>query len=164
MIVVCDTGPLRYLVEIDIIDSLHALYGEVLTTPEVIRELGLSHFPEPVRRWATQVPGWVRVESPRVVRFMDALDQGEASAISLACERSADLILMDERDGTQFARNLGFDVYGTLAVIAQAAAQDIADFEELIRRLTTQTRFNHTPQVIERTRARYQELRSSRRG
>lgn|GEM_PF-6979227 len=39
MLVVCDTGPLRYLIEIDAIQSLTQLYGEVMTPPTVMSEL-----------------------------------------------------------------------------------------------------------------------------
>jgi len=39
MLIVSDTSPLRYLVEVGVIDVLPRLYGEVLTTPEVLAEL-----------------------------------------------------------------------------------------------------------------------------
>ncbi len=46
MIVVSDTGPLRYLIEVDAIQALPQLYGEVLTSPQILRELRLEHFPD----------------------------------------------------------------------------------------------------------------------
>lgn len=158
MIVVSDTGPLRYLVEVDASHVLPRLYGHVLTTPQVIAELALPHFPEVVRKWAERPPAWLAVESPDTIQFADRLDMGEASAISLAFERAANAILIDERDGTELARSLGLPAFGTLGVLAQAAAHGELDFELAITRLTNRTRFSHTPEVIERTRQRYHEL------
>lgn len=158
MIVVSDTGPLRYLVEVGAVGVLPRLYGQVLTTPEVISELRLPHFPGVVRRWIEYPPAWLKIDSPGTIQFLDRLDVGEATAISLACERSARLVLVDERDGTELARDLGFATFGTLGVLAQAAAHGEIDFEEAITRLTTKTKFSHTLAVIERTRQRYHEL------
>jgi predicted nucleic acid-binding protein len=39
MIVVSDNSPLQYLVLIECIDALPKLYGNVMTTPQVINEL-----------------------------------------------------------------------------------------------------------------------------
>ncbi|MBI4581924.1 MAG: DUF3368 domain-containing protein, partial [Planctomycetes bacterium] len=97
MIIVSDTGPLRYLVEVDAIHALPQLYGEVLTTPQILRELRLEHFPDVVRLWAQRPPDWLKVEAPIDLAFLDRLDDGEASALSLARERCADLVLIDER-------------------------------------------------------------------
>lgn len=49
MIVVADTGPLRYLVEIDAVHALPILFGNVLTTPDVVGELNTLTFPDNVR-------------------------------------------------------------------------------------------------------------------
>ena len=158
MIVVSDTGPLRYLIEVNAAHVLPRLYGQVLTTPQVIRELTLPHFPSIVRNWIECPPAWLKIDSPDTILFTDRLDMGEASAISLACERSARLILIDERDGTEVARSLGFATFGTLGVLAQAGARGEIDFERAITQLTKNTKFCHTLEVIDRTRQRYHEL------
>jgi predicted nucleic acid-binding protein len=49
MIVVSDTGPLRYLVEVGAVDVLPHLYGTVLIPQIVLEELRLDHFPPIVR-------------------------------------------------------------------------------------------------------------------
>ena len=48
------------------------------------------------------------------------LDPGEAEAIALALEMSADLILMDERDGRSAAERAGLPVTGVLGVLLRA--------------------------------------------
>lgn len=162
MVVVADTGPLRYLVEIGIVDVLAELYGSVLTTTAVIQELKLPHFPADVREWAEQTPAWLKIDSPLSVEFLDRLDSGEASALSLAIERAADLVLIDERDGTAIARGLGLVTYGTLGVIALAGARGLLDFAKNLEALATTTQFRLTAAVIERARLRYRELCDSR--
>ena len=59
----------------------------------------------------------------------------EAQAIGLALERRADLLLMDERDGTIAARALGLTVTGTLGVLDRAAFLGLADLPTMFARL-----------------------------
>jgi predicted nucleic acid-binding protein len=158
MVVVSDTGPLRYLIQIGAIDALPKLYSVLLTTPVVMRELQLAHCPTEVRSWSERPPTWLKIESPATTEFLEKLDEGEATALSLARERSAALILIDERDGTALARTLGFEAYGTLGVIALAGARGHIHFERALERLLTATHFRHSPEIIERTRQRFAEL------
>jgi predicted nucleic acid-binding protein len=53
------------------------------------------------------------------------LDEGEAHAITLALERRADLLLIDERDGTAAARARGLTVTRTLGVLESRRQQGI---------------------------------------
>src|ERR1700722_17900021 len=89
ILVVSNTSPLRYLVEVDAIHVLPKLYDQVMTTHHVMAELCQGHFPDIVRQWAEYPPAWLQIESPLTMRFTDRLDDGEASAVSLACERKA---------------------------------------------------------------------------
>ena len=52
--------------------------------------------------------------------FATTLDPGEAEAIALALEMSADLILVDERDGRSAAERAGLRVTGVLGVLLRA--------------------------------------------
>ena len=160
MLVISDTGPLRYLIELGIIDVLPELYGSasLWTTPAVIHEMSLPHFPGSVQTWAKSPPSWLQIEPPQVLRFLDQLHDGEASAISLAAERAAVLVLIDERDGTAVARDLGIATYGTLGVLALAGAKGKINFNRTVERLTSTTLFRSTPQVIERAQMRFEEL------
>jgi predicted nucleic acid-binding protein len=149
MLIVSDTGPLRYLIETAAIDALPRLFGSIRTTSTVIKELSLSHFPTGVREWATQLPGWLLVDEPSTIQFEDVLDAGEASAISLALERHADMVLIDERSGTTVAHANGLRTIGSLAVLQKAGIAGMIDFHEAIRRLTTETQFRHTRKLID---------------
>ncbi len=48
------------------------------------------------------------------------LDAGEASAIALASELHADLVLIDDRRGREVARRMALPVKGTLGVLVEA--------------------------------------------
>lgn len=148
MLVVSDTSPLRYLVEVGAIEVLPKLYGDVLTTPQVMQELRQEYFPSNVRRWAEEAPAWLKVESPREMRFLDQLDDGEASALSLACERRSKLLLVDERAGSRVAQECGVNTIGTLGILQEAAHAKLLDFHAAVQRLTTQTAFRHTKLLI----------------
>jgi predicted nucleic acid-binding protein len=131
------------------------LYGEVLTTPQVVEELRGAGTPEAVRRWAGSPPAWIRVEAPLSVEFLSALDVGEASAISLARERGAHLILIDERAGTETARRVGLAAIGTLGVLIEAGVARLIDFEAAITRLVDGTPFYASRGLIEAARGIY---------
>ena len=139
MIVVSDNSPLQYLILIGCIDVLPTLYGQVLTTPQVIDELSHKETPDSVRQWVKALPLWINIESPAKLNFLDIIDMGEASAISLAQERHADLVLIDERAGTDTVRRVGLQAVGTLGVLIDAGVEQLIDFEAILKKLTTET-------------------------
>lgn len=117
-VIVSDTRPLNYLVLIDAIEVLPRLYGRVLIPLAVREELNQPSTPEPVRVWLRRPPSWLELVSPTRAPdpALSKLDLGEAQAITLALECRADLLLIDERDGTIAARERGLAVTGTLGV------------------------------------------------
>lgn len=148
MIIVCDTSPIHYLIEVDAIESLPRLYGQVLTTPDVIRELRQNRFPDAVKQWASSPPPWLAIQSPVETRFSEILDVGEASALSLAIEQRADVLLVDERKAVRVASDNGMKTAGTLAVLRDAGIAGVIDFHAAVRRLTSETKFRHTDALI----------------
>jgi predicted nucleic acid-binding protein len=64
MIVVADTTPINYLILIEEIDVLPALYGRVVVPCAVSEELMCSRAPLKVREWMKQPPGWLEILSP----------------------------------------------------------------------------------------------------
>ena len=71
---------------------------------------------------------------------MANIDEGERTAIQLACTLNADLVLMDDRKGVLAAERKGLLVTGTLGVLDMAATRGLVDFAETIRELE-QTNF-----------------------
>jgi predicted nucleic acid-binding protein len=157
MLIVSDTSPLRYLVELGAIEFLPRLYGDILTTPSVLQELSQARFPEVVTRWASYPPLWLLIQSPVQTKFLDILDIGEASALSLAIERHADVLLVDERKATGVAKSNGMRTAGTLAVLRDTALAGLIDFHMTMRRLTTETQFRHTDALIAQVTADFEQ-------
>lgn len=162
MLIVSDTGPLRYLIEVDAIGVLPVLYGKVWTTPSVVAELSAAGFPDKVGRWAKEVPGWLLVEQPLRVDFLDVLDAGEAAALSLAVEKKAHAVLIDERDGSRLARANGIQTLGTLAVLMEAGHAGLLDFHAVLGRLLRETRFHHSRKLITEVVALFESTAASR--
>jgi predicted nucleic acid-binding protein len=150
MIVVADTSPLNYLILIDEIDLLPALFGQVLIPQAVVRELAQEKTPLPVRQWITCPPDWLEVRSlvsaahPALMN----LDAGEREAIQLALELGIGTLLMDEADGREAAERLHLEVRGTLGILERAAKLGKIDFRQALGKLEA-TSFRLSPAVRE---------------
>ena len=124
MIVVSDTTPLRHLIAIGEAELLPKLYGTVIVPGAVWAELQAEATPRIVKTWLRSPPDWLEMRSSHAVvshePALDALDPGEREAIQLASELSADLLLMDDREGRLFALRCQLPVTGTLGVLERA--------------------------------------------
>jgi predicted nucleic acid-binding protein len=159
-VVVADTGPLNYLVQIDAIDVLPKVFGKIVIPAAVHDELAHPGAPAMVRAWVASSPVWLEVgPTPAAVRYMTAprtLEDGERAAIALAREIGADLILMDDRDGVAFARSQGLAVTGTLGVLDLAARRGLIDLVDAFTRLKTTT-FHYRQGLLDALLARRQD-------
>jgi predicted nucleic acid-binding protein len=137
LIVVADTSPLNYLIEIDCIGLLHQLYGTIIVPRAVAYELTHSDAPMKVRLWVERLPDWVveRGSSSQPDPGLVSLDYGEREAIQIALEVNADLLLIDERRGSKEAERRGLTVTGTLGVLLEAGLPGLIDPEAAYRRL-----------------------------
>lgn len=137
-LVIADTGPVNYLVLIGHIDLLPALFEKVILPSAVHAELTNRKAPSAVRDWIAYPPAWLEIFDDRSLSFdpsLEALDDGEKSAISLAASLHADLLLMDDREGVAAARSKGLRVTGTLGVLDVAAAMSLVDFAQAVKKL-----------------------------
>jgi predicted nucleic acid-binding protein len=156
MRVVADTSPFNYLILIDQIALLPALYRRIIVPPAVLYEEPL-HFdsPPPVRAWAASLPPWL--DDRQVSGALDAnlqhLERGEQEAITLARELRVVLLLMDDKDGRQAAEQRGLTVFGTLGVLERGAEQGLVDMPEVLTRLLA-TNFCASARVIQELLAR----------
>ena len=159
-IVIADTGPLHYLVLIEAIELLPALFGAVLVPEAVRAELDHTETPMVVRRWIAASPPWLSVRPAEESMMRESfgasgLDEGEREALVLATQMQASLILMDDRAGVAFARAAGFSVMGTLGILDLGARRGLVDLAAAIIRLR-QTNFRCRPSLIEDLLARYE--------
>lgn len=109
-VVVADASPLIALQQIDQLELLKALFGEVLVPPTVAREVAPR----------LTLPPWVReraLQQPIAREILRAsLGPGESEAIGLALEIHADWLIVDELSGRRVAEALGLRVAGVLGL------------------------------------------------
>jgi predicted nucleic acid-binding protein len=95
IVVVADTSPLNYLVQIHCQELLPALYDRLLIPRAVFEEVTDTRTPAAVGGWASHAPEWLELRG--VQTALDAawagLGSGEREAIQLAQEEHADLLL-----------------------------------------------------------------------
>jgi predicted nucleic acid-binding protein len=160
IVVVADTSPLNYLIQIECQGLLPALFERVFVPTAVVNELDHAGTPPVVRAFLRQMPQWIAVRqvSSPPDSTLAVLDPGEREAIQLAKEEHADLLLMDEKVGTHLARRQGLAVIGTLGILVQAAQHGLVDIEAALARLRA-TDFRCTPQLFEQARQQAQKRR-----
>jgi len=120
MIVVSNTSPLINLAWIGCLNLLNDLFQRILIPQAVWDETvgvgqGRPGAPE------TAAAAWIercQVKNTNLVLALrQDLDAGEAEAIALAVERSAALLIMDERLGRETVERFGIRPIGTIGVL-----------------------------------------------
>lgn len=152
MIVIADTSPINYLVRIEEIDLLPALFGDVIIPPSVCDELKDAGAPELVRRWIARPPPWLHIQAP--TQSADAallaahLDAGEHDAIILALELRADQVVIDDMDGRQEAARRQLTITGTVGILRAASVLGLVDLKDALIRLR-RTNFHLSQKLFE---------------
>lgn len=125
MIIVSDTTPLRYLIEIDEIYILEKLFGEVIIPEKVAEELQRPKIPPQVKNWIQARPTWLKVRTADVSLLIPVkkIGDGEREALALALELKADVVLMDDKDAAAEARRHRILTIPTFAILEQGAAR-----------------------------------------
>jgi len=141
-VVLSDASPLIALALIDRLNLLHSLFGEVLITEVVKREVLVGgDKPGETAIAAAIEAGWIRVIADQwLERQFPDLDEGEASTLRTAMHIGVPcLVLIDERAGRAAARESGIPLSGTVGLIVQARKRGFipsarAAFEQLLER------------------------------
>lgn len=136
---VVNTSPLIYLSQLDRLDLLRRGVDEILVPPAVLQELCAKPGASTSKLEAAHRT-WLRREAPHDRKVVEVLlldlDAGEAEAIALAYERSADRIVMDDLAGRRLARRLGLPVVGTLGLLLAARLRgEVRSLKSEIERL-----------------------------
>ena len=151
MLVVSDTSPVTNLLQIDQLDLLRLLFGEIIVPESVFAEL----YELPRQRVALDSESWIHIQlvtQPELVGALQAeLDAGEAEAIALAVELKADYLLIDERKGRAKAESLGLRIVGLLGILVQAKRSGhIPMVEPLLLDLRQKAGFRIHPDLYKR--------------
>jgi predicted nucleic acid-binding protein len=130
MIIVSDTSPVSNLILIERLEILQKLFAEIIIPPAVHAEIiALKQFGKDLEEY--QKAEWIKVIVPTNIQKVQTLqinlDEGEAQAIALALEIHCDLLLMDERIGTNTARQEGLQTVGLVGVLIKAKEEGIIE-------------------------------------
>jgi len=155
-LVIADTGPVNYLIQIGQIELLPRLFETIALPLTVERELSDPRAPALVQHWISAPPAWLEIHDTAGLPYAPGLDDGETAAIALAESLHADLLLLDERAGVRVAQRKGLRVTGTLGVLDLAAERGLVDFRQAIRSLENTT-FRRPRALLEALLAKHKE-------
>jgi predicted nucleic acid-binding protein len=153
LVVVSDASPIRALHHLGLLSLCRDLYGSVIV-PEAVRQ-ELRHPTSTCQPLEIEGHAGFEVRAPRSnsvdLGVPSDLDAGEIEAITLAIELKADLILMDERKGTEAARRLGLATIGVFGVLLEAKRRSLIDrVLPCVDRLVVELRFFASPALRRR--------------
>jgi predicted nucleic acid-binding protein len=134
MIVISDTTPLRYLVEIREVHILEKLFGRVIIPEGVSEELQRPKTPQRVKDFIQSRPSWLQVRKANTSLFVPTkrIDRGEHEAFALALELKADAVLLDDKDAAIEARRHNILIIPTFTVLERAAAKNLIDLTKTV--------------------------------
>lgn len=120
--VICNTSPLQYLHQLDLLPVLHFLVGKVVVPPAVVAELEVG------RRGGVNLPhlaalDWIAVRSPSgrsALPLIRDLGAGEAEVLLLALETENAVVVLDDLLGRRTAASLQLRLTGTLGLLLDA--------------------------------------------
>lgn len=126
--VVSNASPLINLARIERFDLLKQFYGHVIIPTAVYDEVVIYGQERDGSRDVRNAV-WITRSTPTddlaVSALAAQLDRGEASAIILARELNAELLLIDEIRGRRVAEKLGVKITGTLGILARAKREGL---------------------------------------
>lgn len=127
--VICNTSPLQYLHQLQLLHILPALVNKVVVPPAVIEELTAG------RMRGVDVPDaeaqpWISVRTPKGVsalRLVSDLGAGETEVLMLALESTDPLVIIDDWLARNIAGSLQLPVKGTLGLLLDAKKRGIVN-------------------------------------
>src|SRR5215813_9569369 len=127
MITVSDTTPLRYLTEIEKVNILETLFGQVFIPEKVAEELQRPKTPQKVKDWMQARPAWLVVQKADLSLFtpQKKINDGEREAFALALELKADTVLLDDKAALPEAKRLKLQTVSLFTLLERAAARDL---------------------------------------
>jgi predicted nucleic acid-binding protein len=120
--VICNTSPLQYLHQLDLLELLPKLVGRVTIPSAVVAELDAG------RKCGVNLPDlsrldWVDVCHPtseQVLPLVVDLGLGETEVLALALEHRGAIVILDDCLARQVALTLHIPLTGTLGVLLSA--------------------------------------------
>jgi len=119
--VISNTTPIITLLTISKLDLLQKIYGKIIIPEGVYQEIEQGK----EKSFYTNLSKieWIEIltiKDMEPLKYLHDLDKGEAEVIVLANELKADLVIIDEKLGRQFAEYFNLKVTGTIGVLLKA--------------------------------------------
>jgi len=120
--VICNTSPIEYLHQLELLRILHALAGQVIVPPAVVDELAEG------RALGVNLPDltaldWVTIRRPvseLAVPLVTDLGPGETEVLMLALESREAIVVLDDALARRVAETFGHRLTGTLGLLLDA--------------------------------------------
>ena len=145
MVVVSDTSCLSALLRVRHLHILKSLFGNIIIPQKVADELRrLTDFGVNLSDFNSA--NWIKTQQPSdlplLERLLLQLDEGEAHAITLAIELSADWLIIDELKGRKIASTLAINITGLAGVLILAKQEGhLSEVKTLLNQILTETSF-----------------------
>ncbi len=127
-IIISDTSCIGYLIQIDLLNLLQTIYGEIIIPQAVYDEISQLEI-KGHNLIEFQSAEWIKVypadDLNNVKEYLHILDKGELEAISIAIRLHADLLIIDEKLGRTIAASIGFDVTGLVGILITAKSKSL---------------------------------------
>ena len=137
--IISDTSCFIILTNIGELELLQKVYGQIVTTPEIVAEFG-----EPLPEWVEIV----QVSDKYRQRLLELqIDKGESSAIALALETPDSIVILDDYKARKIAERLGVTFTGTIGVIIKAKLNGIIPSVKPIIEKIKQTDFRLSAEI-----------------
>lgn len=136
--IVSNTTPIISLLKLNRLDLLQKLYTQIYIPTAVFNEIEAGK----TKGYYKDISkiDWINIsdiQDEQAVKYFLDLDAGEAEAIVLATEISADLIILDEKLGRFHAKHADLKVTGTIGVLIKAKTKGYIDeLKPLLNELT----------------------------
>lgn len=119
--IISNTTPILSLLKINKLVLLKELYGKVTIPNAVFQEI--ENGKEKQYYQDLSLLSWIEIADIKNLEsrvYFTDLDDGEAEVLILAKEQNADLVIMDEIIGRRFAKQLEFNLTGTIGILLKA--------------------------------------------
>jgi predicted nucleic acid-binding protein len=137
MIIISDTPPIRYLVEIEKAHILQSLFGRVIIPIAVYNDMQREKTPQKVKEWVANHPDWLEVKEADTSIFTPRkkIGVGEREAFALAIELKADAVLTDDYGAVIEAKRNNILTIPTFTILEWAAAKNLINLEEAVEQM-----------------------------
>ena len=127
--VICNTSPIQYLHQVDLVHLLPTPFGKVQVPSAVAAELSEG------RRRGVPLPeltdlSWItrrRVDARKLSSLTTNLGSGEKEVLALGLAASDALLVLDDRDARRHAVAMGLRITGTVGILLLAKERGIVD-------------------------------------